>query len=330
MLNTFKSIPLIRYLIVWKTNNSFASLLHPNAEISKTLGSLIAERLSSQEAKRWKKFVAGWQTYQNVSDASEALTKDPDLEWPLSSVISTHSQQRHFGEGECLVWELKLFGDYADHAVFLETILPAMEEAGYTNDPRWKQPRSLWGRFDIDAVYIAKGRQWEPLVEQGKLNMRLSVDSLQWNNESEISFSLKKLKKLSWQTPFLPRYSVSHLTGEEAPLSRHVLCLILEDLLERWSEITHGKRYDPQKTWSSLSSEETTDFLKILEMACAATVIPSPKSSHSFSEGQGGSASYFLEGLLPELLPYLELASIFHVGRQTHFGHGAFFFVKNE
>jgi hypothetical protein len=42
-----------------------------------------------------------------------------------------------------------------------------MEAAATTSDERWRQSRTLWGRFDVQAIYVARGVRWEPVVADG-------------------------------------------------------------------------------------------------------------------------------------------------------------------
>ncbi|MBM4457693.1 MAG: CRISPR system precrRNA processing endoribonuclease RAMP protein Cas6 [Chloroflexi bacterium] len=200
-------IHLIRYLVVWRVN---ASLVHLprclSLPLSHTLGSLIAERLPTQDARPWRKAMAAW---GDQDKAAEELAKEPiatgkkagkgaarkgakampvepfvkappNADWPIQAVLFPLPAKRTYGQGEPIVWELKLLGDDADHGLFLELILPAMEQAATTTDPRWRRPNGLWGRFDIQAVYAARGLHWEPVVSDGRLDLGYRALPAQW------------------------------------------------------------------------------------------------------------------------------------------------------
>ncbi len=139
-----KPINLIRYLIVWRVNSSM--VWQPNylpLDISLTLGSIIANRLPVKEAAPWRKALTPWQEYFDLTnpvrktrkrDKPGKLKVTPNAPWPLQSVIFAYPGKHTYGEGELILWELKLLGNDADNNIFLEYILLANEEASEKND----------------------------------------------------------------------------------------------------------------------------------------------------------------------------------------------------
>ncbi len=313
-------IDLIRYLIVWRVNSLLVWL--PSClpvEISQVLGQLIADRLPTAEAASWRKTLAVWEGYE---EGSYPL---PQAAWPLETVLFAYPGKRTCGQGEVILWELKLLGKSADHGLFLEVILPAMEEAATTTDPRWHRPNSLWGQFDLDAIYAARGDRWEPLVRQGKLDLRCPVTPGQWAERPEAVRSERLFDRLTWLTPFDlsltdNRKRPSRIPNEEVP----TLKTILEGLVQRLALFLPGKRRTADDVWASLSTEERASLQAAVEDAGRI-----PVQHHRIGPAPKGWPGRWLGTerfpfIPPSILPYLELASILHIGRQTHLGCGTF------
>ena len=203
------SVNLIRYLLVWKVNSSLVQLPGClSAELSSVLGEIIAKRLPTDEARHWRRTLAPWnEYYDGISrKGKNSPIVIPEVSWPIDAILFAYPGKRTYGRGELILWELKLIGESADHGFFLEAILPAMEEAGYTSDPKWNRPNRLWGRFDIHSVYVARGSNWEPLVTDGRLDLRYNASPIQW--AEGLTFGLESGNRfshptrLTWLTPF--------------------------------------------------------------------------------------------------------------------------------
>ena len=69
MLDFFSPINLIRYLIVWRVNGTMVQLPRylPTA-LSQALGTLIAERLPTQQTREWRKTLDAWENATFVPD----------------------------------------------------------------------------------------------------------------------------------------------------------------------------------------------------------------------------------------------------------------------
>lgn len=180
------SVNLLRYLIVWRINSPFVWLPKKfAAELSLVLGTIISNRLSTSEAGPWRKALAPLQEYDehtraNPDKPSKAIPPNP---WPITATLFSYPGKITYGKEELLLWELKLLGENADHGLFLELLLPAMEEAGYTADPRWKKKNRLWGNFEVHNIFVARGARWEPLVREGKLDLRYRPTPVQWQED---------------------------------------------------------------------------------------------------------------------------------------------------
>ncbi len=326
-----ESLHLIRYLLVWKVNRKMVRLPHClPVDLSRVLGTLIAERLPTREAQPWRKALSKWDAYEG--DAADSRPRDrhkprpgqpdrntpvPQIAWPIETVLFVYPGKQIYGQGELIFWELKLAGTSADHGLFLEVILPAMEEASTTTDPRWSHPNSLWGGFDIQSIYAARGLHWEPVARDGKLDLRQRVPPTWWaEGRTFTSDSERALDQLSWSTGFdLPTPPATR-----AP----TLSQILEALTARLSAFRPGKHLANADVWQSLSPDDQAALRRAIEQAAEFPVVrqqigPAPKGW----PGKWGGSQKFL--LIPDpIVPYLELASILHIGRQTHFGCGTF------
>ena len=338
---------LIRYLLVWKVNRKMVRLPHClPVDLSRVLGTLIAERLPTREAQPWRKALSKWEGYDN-RDARAPRSRDghkprpepgqreknspvPQASWPIETVLFAYPGKHIYGQGEHILWELKMVGASADHGLFLEVILPAMEEASTTTDPRWAHPNSLWGGFDIQAIYAARGRHWEPVASDGKLDLRQRVRPNQWAEGLTFTSDAERvLDQLSWPTGFdlAPRHGDAGAAkagtahgAKRAP----DLAQILEALAARLMAFVPGKHLATADMGQFLSPDDQTQLRGAIEQAAEFPVIrqqiePVPRGW----PGQWGGSQKFL--VIPDpIVPYLELASILHIGRQTHFGCGTF------
>ena len=326
MWDFISPINLIRYLIVWRVN---ASLVHlPRylpTELSAVLGRLIAERLPLPQAREWRKALAAWDEPTSVPSAPAH-----EAAWPIESVLFVYPAKRTHGHGELIAWELKLLGRDADHGLFLELILPAMEVASSMIERQEQHPNSLWGRFDVHAVYAARGRHWEPFVTDGKLDTRYRTDLRQWADGLKWESKPKRdYREILWLTPFdLGSRSDSgdrsirppQIPPDEVP----TLDAIMDALIERMTLFLPGKRRArSDDVWAQIAPEEQTALRHALEETQHLTSSRCHRLEPARREWPGRwIGSQVFPAIPNRLLPYLELASILHIGRQTHFGCG--------
>ena len=324
-------VNLIRYLFAWRVNGSLVRIpKHFSVELSRALGSRIAARVPPHEARQWQKALAPWDEYLSGGSSGRKPRQIPDVAWPIEAALFAYPHKRTYGAGELILWELKLLGGAADHGLFLEVILPAIEEASYTSDP--EQPRgSIWGKFDVYAVYVARGFGWEPLVADGRLDLRYRATPTQWTEGLAYDLDIvRPFRVLDWLMPFdltdattdpgraNPPGPRDGGMGDRAPGLR----TIVEALLRRVSQLMPGKRNEPDCVWEHLDAGEQASLTEVLEQAGEIAVIheevrPTPKGEPGRWIGEQAFSS-----IPPAIIPYLDLASILHIGRQTHFGCG--------
>ncbi|MEE8389603.1 MAG: CRISPR system precrRNA processing endoribonuclease RAMP protein Cas6, partial [Anaerolineae bacterium] len=251
----------------------------------------------------------------------------------IEAVLFVYPGKLTYGQGELILWELKLLGESADHGFFLEVILPAMEEVGGVSNPEWQRTNTLWGRFDVHAVYAARGPRWEPVVSDGRLNLQYRATPVQWAEGLIFDWESERIPdRLTWQTPFdlgsgantsgssSKRHSRKQISSDQVP----TLQRILESLIARMSVLLPGKHHPPDEILNVLSAEERESFQTVMEQACRipirhARYEPAPK----YWPGRWIGTQNFAAIPRP-IIPYLELASILHIGKQTHFGCGTF------
>ncbi len=345
-----------RYLFVCKVNSSMVWLpLFPSLEFSLVLGTVIAERLPTVQARQWRKSLALWDdciglsggiisaSLNNLSflgkkpgachrqaptgkkSGPEPVLKKAVLPesspWPIDAVVFFYPGKRAYGKDELIFWELKLMGESADHGLFLELILPALEEAGSIRDSRWAYANGLWGRFDIHSVFMAKGPRWDPVVSNGHLNLKYKATSRQWSRglRFESPRPPSHFDCLTWLTAF----DLNHRNSDIG--SSPSLKTILEALADRVTRFTGCNYCTPDDFWPLLKPKDRSAFRKAVEMSSEISVFQEDmKVIPKYLPGRQIGKQIFREPLPDPVLPYLGLASVFHVGKHTHFGCGTF------
>lgn len=325
-MSPFTALPsLIRYLLVWRVQGRLVRLPpYLPAQISAVVGTLVAEHLPTQQAKPWHKAMAVAQQ----AAASGQLYAAP---WPIESVIFVPPVKRTYGEGEIIVWELKLLGTHADHGLFLEVLLPAIEALGVTRDPRWFSNYSLWGRFTVQAIYVANGAQWQPLAEEGRLNLRLRPNAAQWIRFQDQPTA--PVRRLRWITPFVASSGVQTIaaiptSSRNASPSSAAAPPTLTDLitafLVRMARLQGDKSASSQDPWDLLEAQERQTLQALLaEVAEASQHAPATIPQAGWPPGWLGDQRW-ANPIPTPLLPYLDLAAILHIGDFTHYGCGTF------
>lgn len=323
MWNFIKSINLIRYLVVWRVNASFVQLPRYFAiELSRILGTLVAERLPAPMPREWRRVLDAWTGVEQEAEEPDKPTPT-EAEWPLRSVLWVYPIKRGFGLGEPILWELKLIGDSADHGIFLEYILPAMEQVATTTDTRWLYHNSVWGHFDIQSVYVARGARWEPLVTEGKLDLDYRATPTQWAEELNFQVNIERsLHRLTWITPvaLAPKMDAGSVTPNTSS-TYPTMPRVLDALMERLTVFLPGKHNTVDQVWAMLSAEEQTELWRALERAQLAE--RSLERVPRYLPGRWIGTQVFTE-IPSSLVPYLQLAAIVHIGKQTHLGCGTF------
>ncbi len=329
MWSFLKSINQLRYLCVWRVNRALIRRpKHLPTDLSRIVGTIIAERLPTAEARAWHKSLNP-KTPNPGSIAGQTMAYPG---WPVESVLFAYPGKRLYGPGQLIFWELKLLGEQADHSFFLEVILPAMEAASQTTDSRWYGSNMLWGRFDVHAIYVARGLQWEPLVSDGRLNTRYRPNPLQW--AKDLSFTPPTnhhYQQLNWLTPIdLRNIAAAQPAKNQSPQKKKPLIptmpLLLDALLARLAQLLPGKYTTPADVWDMMLPDEQDTLWEAVAQAnqLKSRNAPAESKPHGWPYGWLGEQKF--KSIPPSIVPYLELASILHLGQQTHLGCGTFTF----
>lgn len=349
MWSSLHQISLIRYLFVCRVNRAMVRLPSClSGELSLALGSTIIDRLPTARAKQWRKALAPWLAYpegellqdklgrRNEMAEQKPLEPVPAAGWPLESVLFVYPGKAMVGPGELILWELKLMGPEADHGFFLEVILPALEELSSTPAAPWYQQNSLWGRFDIQAVYAARGSSWERVVSDSRLDLRYQATPSQWADGLDFGLNqMRPFTTLTWLTPFdlttPPPPKLDEPPPPPPPIPKKIppaevptLQMLLEALLARIAQLLPGRHTTPEEVWNILGTGEQLALVSALEEAGQIRL-----RNHRLKQGPKHWPGRWMGkqtfASIPfSVVPYLELASILHLGRQTHYGCGTF------
>jgi len=306
-------------------------------ELSKVLGTIISSRLPTSEAQQWRKALTQKEQFQSIMYAMSSSKQrgvSPELAWPIDAVLFVYPGKVTYGYGEVIFLEFKLLGKSADHDLFMELILPAMEEAGFSSGNPWNYRNGVWGQFDIDSIYVANGRHWEPLVKGGRLNLHYTPTSSQWANDLIDSSSMENIyNRVTWITPFdfggifSSNNDICIAEDDERTTLDATPSLygILGALIVRLNMILGIRRKGHVNVWDILTPNEQSLFQREMEHA---SQIPLRRKElvPATSTCPGRWIGVQIFSYIPQtIIPYLEIASILHVGKQTHCGCGTFF-----
>lgn len=311
-------VKMIRYLIAFRVNAPMVWFhLFPPIEFSLALGTIISESLPSAQAESWKKSLEPWKPLGGIFLLkNRSLKRPPQAAWPIESVLFCYPGKRAYGQGELIPVEIKLMGTAADHVFFLEVILPGLETASRAIDRRWQRPDSFWGRFDIKDIYVARGHNWESLVHDCHLDLKYVATPFQWSEGLDLySGSSEGFSSLKWTMPFDFRENGGSTT---LPTLKDIL------LAFRRRVNALGAGDAGTQMLENLEQESKASFEQVLETCSEVPLIR--QGLYPVLESQPGywAGKQTFESIPKLALPYLMLASMFHVGLHTHFGCGTF------
>jgi len=320
---------MIRYLMVFRVNAPMVWFhLFPPLEFSLALGTIIAESLPSSQARPWEEALEPWKPLGGLSLLkNKPLKHPPRATWPVESVLFCYPGKRAYGEGEWILMELKLMGESADHAFFLEVILPAIEKASRTIDLDRQRPDSLWGRFDIQHIYVARGHNWEPLVNDCRLNLKYTATPHQWAEGLELDPGpARQYHNLTWVTPFDLRTGDNETSPFQSKNRRSCPVPSLGDILlsfqDRMNSLDTGGM--GSQALDILEGGAGTSLQQLIE-ACSGVPVVRERFYATIESQPGRWIGRQSFAHIPDAaLPYLALATIFHIGANTHFGCGTF------
>jgi hypothetical protein len=343
MLTITEAINLIRYLVVLRPRQTLVKLDNCFVnELSEALGGAISTQSPTREAHEWQRTRQLWEArYMHNEKAAALLAENPLLSippapWPIEAIFFPYPVKQIYGQGEPILWELKLLGQAADHGFFLERILPAME-ATATHPPEGMKSKSVafWGHYQIDAIYAARGARWEPFVQEGELDFDHYPTPVQWRDGLELGAQedyTRPRQLLVWLTPFdlgpQPYAPPKHGHHRKKIPRRHLPTVedLIQALMRRVAHLLPDKYATPEDAWALLPEEEQ----KHVQEAIDGLRQRSTSQNYQIEAVPSGSFGRWIGKQrfaipIPEvLLPYLELASILHVGHHTHFGCGTF------
>ncbi|GAB4521915.1 MAG: hypothetical protein Fur0018_03010 [Anaerolineales bacterium] len=334
MQSILPSIDLLRYRVFLRVNASYVRVF-PDfpMRLSYALGEVIRQQISlGRDGRRWRSALSAWDECgwpRALADKKPAqIPQWPDIRWPVETVFVVQPQKRFYGKGELFGFEIKLLGPKASHAFFLESILPGLEVLGYTDSPTDKNAHNLLGHFDVAQVYVARGLHWEPVVQDGKVDLHMQPDTHQWAEGWPFAFPAENIEVcgIYWETPcVLDQTSSSHQRGKS--VSHPEFTDLLAACLERMASLSPQAAGSVDILWQQLTTEEQIDLLHTVEEARRVKVgthsIKLTQTKWGCPRGLTGE-QYFSPDVPASAIPYLELGSILHIGNYAHFGYGTF------
>lgn len=303
-------LSLLRYLIVLRPNQAMA-MLPPSLEIELVhwLGTLMARNIGGHEAKAWNKAVRRV-AERRIDTFPDRRSPDP---WPLCFSLLVRTPSVRLIRGEPFILELNLFGERSSHQFFMGYILPALEQGGYEREAS-RSRSSLLGNYDVTDVYCAKGRRWEALVDMGCVTELDPPTPQQWCLDFLTPRPDKVLTRLDWVRPVIP--------DEQPPDYGPDMPWLLAALARRVAIIRRSAEVDMDEVIAGLPHCEKTSWEQAL-VAAASMAPPRVLSKPGWPAGALSGHQCF-GAIPPVVLPFLELASILHLGLYCQYGYGCF------
>lgn len=310
-----KSIPLLRYLFLLRIHKPLLVLPPYLAlELAYTTSVMISERLPSSQLKPWKKLITAWETANPVSEdrRTRLILNPPQSAWPLELAWLPYRVKQTYGYGEIIPCELKLFGRNASHELFLELILPVLEAAGLN-------PDSHWNGMHVESVYVARGRQWEPVVENGQIDFSIRPGTRQWCDGLDLTIiPAGHTHRLRWYTPY------AHTPEPPLIRKREHLCRLAQENAPGMSALVQALAARLEKVAPEISNDWLSDIEDL-----AVEVQSDPSNVNCPPKNWPGTVwgDQELSHVPEQMMPILRLASMLHIGFHTHVGCGNFRFV---
>lgn len=318
----------MRYLFVFRVRGQVVRFRIPApGDIVYTLGLHIAARLPPKQAKSWREALAGneVEAFQKMHQSSIRLKENP---WPIHAAVMVYPAKAFYGKDDLIFWELKLMGDHADHSFFLEVILPALETLSQKPLLSYKNRFSPWGKFDIQSVYTARGHEWVPLASDGRLDLRRRCSTQSWCKGMLFYHRLRFIMtNLQWMTPVC----LARLEDDEedrsffSPTEIGNLPRLLEAWLSRASRLILGRWGTSEKLLADMDGGVRDDWQAAMDAAARVPLVRTEMKQNLNYGRHVYEGEHWYGARIPDILmPHLALASIFHVGRLTHYGCGSF------
>jgi hypothetical protein len=111
----------------------------------------------------------------------------------------------------------------------------------------------------------------------------------------------------------------------QVPTLRH----ILEALMDRMRILMPDLRNAPDSAWDILPLEEQSSIQDAIEQADNVPILHKDIRRASKDHPGRWTGTQIFSYIPPPIIPYLELASILHIGRHTHFGCGTFALIRS-
>ncbi len=328
MQSIIPSIDLLRYRVFLRVNAAYANVNSAlPMRLSYALGQSILAQISlGRDGRRWRSALSAWEErgWPGVLRKAKKAVRPlwPAIRWPVETILAVYPGKRVYGQGEFVSLEIKLLGPRASHAFFLEYLLPALENLGYAASAPWSRAHGLLGHFDIAHVYVARGLEWEPVVQNGEVDLRLQPDTRQWASGWPFeSPAGTETLGIAWVSPYAPAVTNARRI---APPS---LADVLAACVERLAELSPQAAGEVEALWRQLEPAEQVALLEAVEQTRRIGVSQYTLKRVRSKDGQppGLEGEQRFDAAIPAAaVPYLELGSILHIGAYTHFGYGTF------
>ena len=221
------------------------------------------------------------------------------------TLVPPLSRKKVYRSGEYFAFEIRLFGQAAQHRLLVERLLPAIEMGGKLNGiGSWIDiPQSGYGRFEIDKVLVARSDKWEEVYNPRQWFLREVVPD---DVNALITESTEPRTTLTWLTPFCLKQKNKNIAEPDLASLVKFISVRLTQMQPEFCRDHFTELLDQAQQVRVLQRD-----LQLVELF--------EKRSDMFHIGK-----ITFEQLPPPLAWMLDIGSIIHIGKATRYGNGVY------
>ena len=223
------------------------------------------------------------------------------------TIVPPLSLKKIYRAGEYFAFEIRLFGQAAQHRLLIERFLPAIEMGGKLNGiGSWIDiPQSNYGCFEVHKVLVARPDKWVEVYNPRQWFFQEVVPD---DVNAAVAQTSEQRTTLTWLTPFCLKQKNTHIVEPDIASLVKFISVRLIQLQPSFCR-DHFTEILAQAQKVRIFQHD----LRLVELF--------EKRSDMFQIGK-----IIFEQLPPPLARMLDIGSIIHIGKATRYGNGIYEF----